>query len=93
LELGKAVNSPPKDEVRFQKCGVFYCVESSFSNDDDSERLEYHFEKRLEDFVPNTSEIISLSQFSYRCDRLGESNPSPRPNFRISYFPVLTHVC
>jgi len=49
LELGKAVKSPPKDEVR----GVFYCVESSFSNDD-SERLEYHFEKRLEVLVPNT---------------------------------------
>jgi hypothetical protein len=70
----------------------FYCAESSFSNED-SERLEYHFEKRLEDFVPNTSEIISLFQFSYRCHILGESNPSPNPNFRISYFPVLTHVC
>jgi hypothetical protein len=30
LELGKVVKSPPKDEVR----GVFYYVESSFSNDD-----------------------------------------------------------
>jgi hypothetical protein len=92
LDLGKAVKSPPKDEVRFQKCGVFYCAESSFSNDD-SEGLEYHFEKRSEDFVPNTSEINSLSQFSYRCHRLGESNPSPSPNFWISYFYVLTHVC
>jgi hypothetical protein len=46
----KEVKSPPKDEVR----GVcFYCVESSFSNDD-SERLEYHFEKRSEVFVSNT---------------------------------------
>jgi hypothetical protein len=47
----------PKDEVHFQKCGIFYCVESSFSNDD-SERMEYHFEKRSKDFVPNTSYII-----------------------------------
>jgi hypothetical protein len=45
LELGKAVKSPPTDEVRFQKCGIFYCAESSFSNND-SERMEYHFEKR-----------------------------------------------
>ena len=91
LELGKAGKSPLKDKVRFQKCGAFYCAESSFSNDD-SERLEYHFEKRLEDFVPNTSKIISLSQFSYKCHRLGESKTSSSPNFRISYFPVLTHV-
>jgi hypothetical protein len=53
LELGKVVKSPSQDEVRFQKCGIFYCVESSFSNDD-SERLEDHFEKRSEVFVPNT---------------------------------------
>jgi hypothetical protein len=92
FELGKVVKSPTQDEVHFPKCGVFYCVESSFSNED-SERLEYHFEKRLEDFVPKTSEIISLFQFFYRCHKLGESNPSPSPNFRISYFPVLTHVC
>jgi hypothetical protein len=67
----KAIKSPPQDEVRFQKCGVFYYVESSFSNDD-YERLEDHFEKRSEVFVPNTSNIKSLSQFSYRCYILGE---------------------
>ena len=53
LDLGKAVKSPPKEEVHFQKCGILYCAESSFSNDD-SEQLEEHFEKRSEDFFPNT---------------------------------------
>jgi hypothetical protein len=65
LENGKAVKSPPQDEVRFQKCDIFYCTESSFSNDD-SERLEDHFEKWLEVFVPNTLNIKILSHFSYR---------------------------
>jgi hypothetical protein len=88
----KAVKSPPQDEVRFHKCGIFYYVESSFSNDD-SERLEDHFEKRSEIFVPNTYNIKILSHFSYMCHILGESNPSLSPNFQISYFPVLTHVC
>jgi hypothetical protein len=60
LELGKVVKSPPQDEVHFQKCGIFYCVDSSFSNDD-SERLEDHFEKWPEVFVPNTLNIKSLS--------------------------------
>jgi hypothetical protein len=91
LELKKAVKSPPKDKVCFQKCGVFYYAESSFSNDD-SERLEYHFEKWSEVFVPNTSEINNVPQFSYRCHRFGESNPSPSLNFRISKFLPLTHV-
>jgi hypothetical protein len=92
FEVGKEVKIPLKDEVYFQKCGIFYYDESSFSNED-YERLEYHFEKWLEDFVPNTSEIIILSQFSYKCHILGESNPSPSHNFWISYFPVLMHVC
>jgi hypothetical protein len=59
FELGKVVKSPTQYEVRFPKCDVFYCVKSSFSNED-FERLEYHFEKRLEDFVPKKSKIISL---------------------------------
>jgi hypothetical protein len=88
----KVVKIPPQDEVRFKKCGVFYCTESSFSNDD-SERLEDHFEKWSEVFVPNILNIKNLSQFSYRCHILGESNTSPSPNFWISYFPVLTHIC
>jgi hypothetical protein len=54
FELVKVVKIPPQYEVLFQKCGIFYCAESSFSNED-SERLEYHFEKWLEDFVPKTS--------------------------------------
>jgi hypothetical protein len=91
LELRKVGKSPPKDEVHFQKCGVFYYAELSFSNDD-SERLEYHFDKWPEVFVTNTLEINKLPQFSYRCHRLGESNPSPSPNFWISEFPRLTHV-
>jgi hypothetical protein len=53
LEHGKVVKSPMQDEVRFQKCGIFYCVESSFSNDD-YERLEDHFEKWLEVVVNKT---------------------------------------
>jgi hypothetical protein len=78
-------------KLEFSKILRFYCAESSFSNDD-SERLENHFEKRAEDFVPNTSKNNNLSQFSYRCHILGESNPSLSPNFWISEFPCLTHV-
>jgi hypothetical protein len=92
FELGKAIKIPLQYEVHFQKCGIFYCVKSSFPNED-YERLEYHFEKWLEDFVTNTSKIIILFQFSYKFHILGELNPSPSPNFWISYFPVLTHVC
>jgi hypothetical protein len=60
LGLGKAVKSPLKGEVHFQKYGIFYCVESSFSNDG-SERSEDHFEKWSEEFFPITSNINSLS--------------------------------
>jgi hypothetical protein len=63
LDLGKEFKSPPKDEVRFQKCGFFYGVESSFSNDAFA-RLEYHFEKRSKVFVPKTLEINKIPQFS-----------------------------
>jgi hypothetical protein len=91
FELGKAVKSPPQYEVCFQKYGVFTVLSHHFQMR--ILRLEYHFEKQLEDFVPNTSEIIILFHFSYRCHIFGESNPSPSPNFRISYFLVLTHVC
>ena len=72
-------------------CFQKYCVESSFSNDD-FERLENHFEKWVEDFVTNMSNNNNLSQFSYRCHILGESNSSLSPNFWISEFPCLTHV-
>ena len=34
LELGKAVKSPSQDEAAFPRMWRFYCVESSFSNDD-----------------------------------------------------------
>jgi hypothetical protein len=78
-------------KLRFLKILRFYYVESSFSNDD-SEQLENRFGKQAEDFVTNTSKNNNLSQFSYRCDILGESNPSLTPNFRISEFPYLTHV-
>lgn len=40
--------------LRFKKCGIFYCAESSFSNDD-YDRLDDHFEKQSEVFVPNMS--------------------------------------
>jgi hypothetical protein len=64
--------------LRFQKCGHSYCVESSFSNDD-SERLEDHFENRLEDFVPNMSKKNKLFKFIHRCHKCGEPNPYLSP--------------
>ena len=66
-------------------------VQSSFSNDN-YERLENHFEKLEEVFVPNTSKNDNLSHFSQGCCIFGESNPSLSPNFRISEFPCLTQV-
>ena len=80
-------------QMSHQNCRrvCFYYTESSFLNDD-SERLENHFEKRVEDFVTNTSNNNNLSQFSCRCHRSGELNSSLSPNFRISEFPCLTHV-
>ena len=88
LELRKAVKSPLQDEAAFSEIWHFYYSKSSFSNDD-SKRLENHFTKREEVFVPNMSKNNKLSHFSYRYFILGESNPSLRPNFRISEFPVL----
>ena len=54
LELVKVVKSPLQDEALFLELRRFYCVESSFSNDD-SELLENHFTKQEEVFVPNIS--------------------------------------
>ena len=82
LELGKA---------SFSGMWCFYCAESSFSNDDPG-RLEDHFEKWSKDFVPEISKNNKISQFSYRCHIMGESNPSPSIKFQISEFPCLTHV-
>ena len=75
----------PKDSYNSSEIGLIWL-------NDDFEPLEYHFKKRSEVFVPNTSEINNLPQFSYRCHILIESNPSPSPNFWISEFPRLTHV-
>jgi hypothetical protein len=70
LDLGKAVKSPSKGEVRFQKYGVLNCVKSSFSNDD-SKRLEDHFEKWTKAFVPKISKKNNLFRFIHRCHRCG----------------------
>jgi hypothetical protein len=88
-----AAKSDFQGQMSCLKCRkvCFYYVESSFSNDD-FERLEDHFEKQVEDFVTNMSKTNNLSQFSYRCHILGESNSSLSPNFRISEFTCLTHV-
>ena len=91
LELGKVVKSPLQDEEVFSGMWCFYYVESSFSNDD-PERLKDYFEKISNDFVPEMSKYNNLSFFSYRCHRLGESNPSPSLKFWISEIPCLTHV-
>ena len=64
-----------------------YCENASFYNGE-YERLENHFAKHLEDFVPNISKNNHVSQFSYRYFILGELNPSMSPKFQISEFPV-----
>jgi len=80
LKLVKAIKSPPQDEAAFSEMWHFYYAEPSFSNDD-SERLEDHFEKWSEDFVPNFSKNNNLFGFIHRCHRCGESNPSLSPSF------------
>ena len=60
LGLGKVVKSPLHDEAMFSGMWRFYYAESSFSNDDPW-RLEDHFEKGSEYFVPNMSKNNNLS--------------------------------
>jgi len=80
LELRKVVKIPPQDEVAFSEMWRFYCAEPSFSNDD-SVRLEDHFEKWSKAFVPNFSKNNYLFGFIHRCHRCGEPNPSLSPSF------------
>jgi hypothetical protein len=81
LDLSKAVKIPPQYEAAFSEMWRFYCVESSFSNDD-FVRLEDHFEKWLKDFVTNMSNKNNLFRFIHMCHRCGEMNPSLSPSFQ-----------
>ena len=80
LEIVKVVKSSPQDEATFSGMWRFYCAKSSFSNDD-PRRLEDHFEKRSEDFVPDMSKNNNLFIFIQRHHGFGEMNPSLSPNF------------
>jgi hypothetical protein len=88
-----AAKSDFQGQMSCRKCKTvyFYSVDSSFSNDH-SERPENNFEKWYKDFVSKKSNNNNLSQVSYRCHILGESNSSLSPNFWISEFTCLTHV-
>ena len=81
LDLEKVAKSPLQDEESFFR-------NVAFSNDDLGQ-LKDHFEKRSKNFVHDMSKNSSLFDISYRCHILGESNPSPIPNFQISEFPCL----